>query len=83
MCIRRAGDQRDLHAQCQGPRAGGSWPAMGIHGMELFAIAVVIVLFIAVLKQFGILEPMSMEGNKLHHLHYPCKYTIACICLFP
>ncbi|XP_030215267.1 calsenilin isoform X3 [Gadus morhua] len=32
---------------------------MGIQGMELFAIGVVIILFMAVLKQFGILEPMS------------------------
>uniref|UniRef100_A0AAV2MNA3 EF-hand domain-containing protein n=1 Tax=Knipowitschia caucasica TaxID=637954 RepID=A0AAV2MNA3_KNICA len=32
---------------------------MGIHGMELCAIGVVIILFMAVLKQFGILEPMS------------------------
>lgn len=35
---------------------------MGIQGMELCAMAVVVLLFIAVLKQFGILEPMSMEG---------------------
>jgi len=36
---------------------------MGIQGMELFAIGVVIILFVAVLKQFGILEPMSLEGK--------------------
>lgn len=36
---------------------------MGIQGMELCAMAVVVLLFIAVLKQFGILEPISMEGN--------------------
>ncbi|XP_058050835.1 calsenilin isoform X2 [Ahaetulla prasina] len=36
---------------------------MAIQGMELCAVAVVIILFIAVLKQFGILEPMSMEDN--------------------
>lgn len=36
---------------------------MGIQGMELCAVAVVILLFIAVLKQFGILEPISVEGN--------------------
>ncbi|XP_058246718.1 Kv channel interacting protein 3a, calsenilin isoform X8 [Hemibagrus wyckioides] len=36
---------------------------MGIQGMELFAIAVVIILFVAVLKQFGILEPMSLEDS--------------------
>ncbi|KAJ8286178.1 hypothetical protein GJAV_G00035410 [Gymnothorax javanicus] len=40
-------------------------PAMGIQGMELFAIGVVIILFVAVLKQFGILEPMSLEGKGL------------------
>lgn len=37
---------------------------MSIQGMELFAIAVVIILFVAVLKQFGILEPMSLEGKE-------------------
>nr|XP_031362580.1 calsenilin [Lonchura striata domestica] len=36
---------------------------MGIQGMELCAVAVVILLFIAVLKQFGILEPISVEGT--------------------
>lgn len=38
--------------------------AMSIQGMELFAIGVVIVLFVAVLKQFGILEPMSLEDGE-------------------
>lgn len=38
-------------------------PAAGMQGMELCAVAVVILLFIAVLKQFGILEPISVEGN--------------------
>uniref|UniRef100_A0A8V0ZAD9 Potassium voltage-gated channel interacting protein 3 n=1 Tax=Gallus gallus TaxID=9031 RepID=A0A8V0ZAD9_CHICK len=32
-------------------------------GMELCAVAVVILLFIAVLKQFGILEPISVEDS--------------------
>ncbi|XP_072773884.1 uncharacterized protein [Taeniopygia guttata] len=36
---------------------------MGIQGMELCAVAVVILLFIAVLKQFGILEPISVEDS--------------------
>ncbi|KPP79041.1 calsenilin-like, partial [Scleropages formosus] len=36
---------------------------MGIQGMELFAMGVVIILFVAVLKQFGILEPMSLEDS--------------------
>ncbi|KAG8509690.1 Calsenilin [Galemys pyrenaicus] len=43
--------------------APGSPAAMGIQGMELCAMAVVVLLFIAVLKQFGILEPMSMEDS--------------------
>ena len=45
------------------PRPQAARAAMGIQGMELCAMAVVVLLFIAVLKQFGILEPMSMEGN--------------------
>ena len=45
------------------PRPQAALAAMGIQGMELCAMAVVVLLFIAVLKQFGILEPMSMEGN--------------------
>lgn len=36
---------------------------MGLEGMEIIAIAVVIGLFIVVLKQFGIWEPLSMEGK--------------------
>ncbi|XP_068012727.1 calsenilin-like [Melanerpes formicivorus] len=36
---------------------------MGMQGMELCAVAVVILLFIAVLKQFGILEPISAEDG--------------------
>ncbi|KAM6040585.1 calsenilin isoform 2-T3 [Chlamydotis macqueenii] len=34
-----------------------------MQGMELCAVAVVILLFIAVLKQFGILEPISVEDG--------------------
>ncbi|XP_048784223.1 uncharacterized protein LOC125685307 isoform X1 [Lagopus muta] len=64
---------------CQGRRAGGGQggrggptapicrrcppPAAGMQGMELCAVAVVILLFIAVLKQFGILEPISVEDT--------------------
>ncbi|KAJ8005766.1 hypothetical protein DPEC_G00121300 [Dallia pectoralis] len=36
-----------------------------IQGMELFAMGVVFIMFVAVLKGFGILEPMSsFEGLK-------------------
>ncbi|KAK2093258.1 hypothetical protein P7K49_029787, partial [Saguinus oedipus] len=49
------------YARAAGPLAARL--AMGIQGMELCAMAVVVLLFIAVLKQFGILEPISMEGN--------------------
>ncbi|XP_070992739.1 calsenilin-like isoform X2 [Oncorhynchus clarkii lewisi] len=49
---------------CVGLPSAGSpcpLPAMGIQiqGMELFAIGVVMIMFVAVLKGFGILEPMS------------------------
>lgn len=56
-----------------GPGLTQTWPwelhplhpgVMGIQGMELFAIGVVIILFMAVLKQFGILEPMSSFEGK-------------------
>lgn len=53
-----------------GPISPISWscprcppPAAGMQGMELCAVAVVILLFIAVLKQFGILEPISVEDS--------------------
>lgn len=32
---------------------------MAIQGMELFAVAVVILMFVLVLKQFGITEPLG------------------------
>lgn len=35
-----------------------------IQGMELFAIGVVMIMFVAVLKGFGILEPMSSFEGK-------------------
>lgn len=36
---------------------------MGLDGMEVIAIAVVIGLFVVVLKQFGVWEPLSLEGK--------------------
>ncbi|XP_039570922.1 calsenilin-like isoform X3 [Passer montanus] len=45
------------------PVPPGAPGAMGIQGMELCAVAVLILLFIAVLKQFGILEPISAEDS--------------------
>lgn len=36
---------------------------MGLDGMEVIAIIVVIGLFVVVLKQFGIWEPLSLEGR--------------------
>lgn len=35
-----------------------------MEGMEIIAIIVVIGLFIVVLKQFGIWEPLSLEGKE-------------------
>lgn len=53
---------------------------MGIQGMELFAIGVVIILFVAVLKQFGILEPMSLEGKE-HSRTEVLPFVVMVICL--
>lgn len=53
---------------------------MGIQGMELFAIGVVIILFVAVLKQFGILEPMSLEGKE-HSRIEVLPFVVMVICL--
>lgn len=53
---------------------------MGIQGMELFAIGVVIILFVAVLKQFGILEPMSLEGKE-HSRSEVHPFVVMVICL--
>lgn len=36
---------------------------MELDGMEVIAIIVVIGLFVVVLKQFGIWEPLSLEGR--------------------
>lgn len=36
---------------------------MGVDGMEIIAVVVVIGLFVVVLKQFGIWEPLSLEGK--------------------
>lgn len=36
---------------------------MELDGMEIIAIIVVIGLFVVVLKQFGIWEPLSLEGR--------------------
>jgi hypothetical protein len=36
---------------------------MGLDGMEVMGIAVVICLFVVVLKQFGIWEPLSLDGK--------------------
>lgn len=36
---------------------------MGLDGMEVIAIVVVLGLFIVVLKQFGIWEPLSLKGK--------------------
>lgn len=36
---------------------------MEVDGMEVFAIAVVVAMFVVVLKQFGVWEPLSLEGK--------------------
>ncbi len=53
---------------------------MGIQGMELLAIGVVIILFVAVLKQFGIMEPMSLDGKE-HSRIEVLPFVVMVICL--
>ena len=43
--------------------------------MEIIAIAVVVGLFLVVLKQFGICEPSSMDGKSRVRL----KYFLYCV----
>lgn len=53
-------------------------------GMELFAVAVVVLLFFVVLKQFSFWDPLSMEGKLSFGLsftinpvfHYTCKKNL-------
>lgn len=55
---------------------------MTLEGLEMVAVLVVLVLFVKVLEQFGLFEPVSLEGNPgswaclscylgtgLHYLH--------------
>lgn len=37
--------------------------AMTLAGLEMVAVLVVLVLFVKVLEQFGLFEPVSLEGN--------------------
>lgn len=36
---------------------------MSLQGLEVVAVLVVLVLFVKVLEQFGLFEPVSLEGN--------------------
>lgn len=36
---------------------------MTLEGLEMVAVLVVLVLFVKVLEQFGLFEPVSLEGN--------------------
>lgn len=42
---------------------------MNLDGLEMIAVLVVMGLFIKVLEQFGLFEPVGGEGNALFHLH--------------
>lgn len=46
------------------PDRGHAWgPAMNLEGLEMVAVLVVLALFVKVLEQFGLFEPVSLEGN--------------------
>lgn len=36
---------------------------MNLEGLEMVAVLVVLALFVKVLEQFGLFEPVSLEGN--------------------
>lgn len=38
-------------------------PTMNLEGLEMVAVLVVLGLFVKVLEQFGLFEPVSLEGN--------------------
>ena len=38
-------------------------PTMNLEGLEMVAVLVVLALFVKVLEQFGLFEPVSLEGN--------------------
>lgn len=37
---------------------------MNLEGLEMIAVLVVLVLFVKVLEQFGLFEPVALEGNR-------------------
>lgn len=42
---------------------------MNLDGLEMIAVLVVMALFIKVLEQFGLFEPVGGEGNTLFHMN--------------
>lgn len=53
---------------CPGPQLEGGGrpcprPTMNLEGLEMVAVLVVLALFVKVLEQFGLFEPVSLEGN--------------------
>lgn len=36
---------------------------MNLEGLEMIAVLVVLLLFVKVLEQFGLFEPVAVEGN--------------------
>jgi len=48
---------------------------MVIQGMELFAVAVVLLMFIMVLKQFGVTDPL-LDGKNHHMVLMLAQFTV-------
>lgn len=61
-------------ALCLSISRWGSCPrtAMTLEGLEMVAVLVVLVLFVKVLEQFGLFEPVSLEGNPSSWAHLSC-----------
>lgn len=48
---------------------------MSLEGLEMVAVLVVLALFVKVLEQFGLFEPVSLEGNQGGRCQARCPGT--------
>lgn len=51
---------------------------MNLEGLEMIAVLVVLVLFVKVLEQFGLFEPVSLEGNAKRWHGKGSSYDLIC-----
>lgn len=56
---------------------------MTLEGLEMVAVLVVLVLFVKVLEQFGLFEPVSLEGNPSSWARLSCYLGTGLCYLMP